>query len=355
MGANGAIAGQGSPARHGALLALLAALLFGVSTPLVQLFGTGMGSFSTACLLYAGAAITGTLVQRPVDREAGVRRSDALRLVAVAVFGAVLGPVALVWGLQHTSATSASLMLTLEAVFTALLARLWYGEVMDRRVLAGMLLLTLGAIILVLDRASQGIGQLAGILAVAIATGAWAMDNTLSRALAARDPGQVVSIKSGLGVAATLLLALGFAEQLPGVLPALGLVCVGAAGYGASLRLYLLAQRSFGAARTGSVFAFAPIAGAIAALLMGDRSGSVWLIAGAGLMITGILLHLTEYHSHVHDHQAIEHEHAHSHDDGHHTHTHDPMPAGPHNHPHRHDPLRHSHPHVPDEHHSHVH
>src|SRR5450755_1677037 len=143
MGANGAIAGQGSPARHGALLALLAALPFGVSTPLVQLFGTGMGSFSTACLLYAGAAITGILVQRPVDREAGVRHSDALRLVAVAVFGAVLGPVALVWGLQHTSATSASLMLTLEAVFTALLARLWYGEVMDRRVLAGMLLLTL--------------------------------------------------------------------------------------------------------------------------------------------------------------------------------------------------------------------
>jgi drug/metabolite transporter (DMT)-like permease len=355
MNVNGAIAGRGSPARQGALLALLAALLFGVSTPLVQRFGVGIGSFSTACLLYAGAAITGILVRQPVGREARVRRSDAPRLLAVAAFGAVLGPVALVWGLQHTSATSASLMLTLEAVFTALLARLWYGEVMDRRVLAGMLLLTLGAVVLVLDRAAQGVGQLVGILAVAIATGAWAMDNTLSRALAARDPGQVVSLKSGLGAAATLLLALGFAEHLPDFLPAIGLVCVGATGYGLSLRLYLLAQRSFGAARTGSVFAFAPFAGAITALLLGDRSGSVWLVAGAGLMITGILLHLTEYHSHAHDHQAIEHEHAHTHDDGHHTHTHDPMPAGPHNHRHRHEPMRHSHPHVPDEHHRHEH
>lgn len=355
MNVNGAIAGRGSPARQGALLALLAALLFGVSTPLVQRFGVGIGSFSTACLLYAGAAITGILVRQPVGREARVRRNDAPRLLAVAAFGAVLGPVALVWGLQHTSATSASLMLTLEAVFTALLARLWYGEVMDRRVLAGMLLLTLGAVVLVLDRAAQGVGQLVGILAVAIATGAWAMDNTLSRALAARDPGQVVSLKSGLGAAATLLLALGFAEHLPDFLPAIGLVCVGATGYGLSLRLYLLAQRSFGAARTGSVFAFAPFAGAITALLLGDRSGSVWLVAGAGLMITGILLHLTEYHSHAHDHQAIEHEHAHTHDDGHHTHTHDPMPAGPHNHRHRHEPMRHSHPHVPDEHHRHEH
>ena len=36
--------------------------------------------------------------------------------------GAVIGPVALAWDLQHTSGSSASLMLTLEAVFTAVLA-----------------------------------------------------------------------------------------------------------------------------------------------------------------------------------------------------------------------------------------
>jgi drug/metabolite transporter (DMT)-like permease len=355
MGANGDFATGESPARHGALVALSAALLFGVSTPLVQRFGAGIGSLTTACLLYAGAAICGALLQQPPDREAAVRRSDFPRLVAVAFFGAGIGPVALAWGLQHTSAASASLMLALEAVFTAMLARICYREVMNRGVLAGMLLLTLGAMVLILDRAAIGGGQLAGILAVTAATGAWAMDNTLSRALSARDPGQVVLIKSGLGAAATALLAACLAEHLPAPLPALGLLCVGATGYGLSLRLYLLAQRSFGAARTGSVFAFAPFAGAIAAFLLGDRGGSVWLVAGAGLMISGIVLHLTEYHSHAHEHGEIEHEHAHRHDDGHHTHAHDPMPSGPHNHRHRHLPHRHSHPHVPDEHHTHDH
>jgi drug/metabolite transporter (DMT)-like permease len=355
MGAKGAIDSGGSPARHGALIALSAALLFGVSTPLVQRFGDGIGAFTTAALLYAGAAISGVLLQQPPGREARVRRGDVLRLLAVAAFGAVLGPVALVWGLQHTSASSASLMLTLEAVFTAMLASVWYREVMDRRVLTGMLLLTLGAMVLILDRAALGRGQLAGILAVTAATAAWAMDNTLSRALAARDPGQVVLVKSSLGAAATLILAAGFAEHLPPLLPALGLACVGATGYGLSLRLYLLAQRSFGAARTGSVFAFAPFAGAAFAIALGDRSGSVWMLAGAALMISGIVLHLTEYHSHAHDHEEIEHEHAHRHDDGHHTHAHASMPAGPHNHRHRHLPIRHSHPHVPDEHHRHRH
>lgn len=355
MGANGAFASKGSPAQRGALIALSAALLFGLSTPLVQRFGAGIGSFTTACLLYAGAAISGALLRQPPSREAAVRRGDAARLFAVALFGAVIGPVALAWGLQHTSAASASLMLTLEAVFTAMLAWLWYRETMDRRVLTGMLLLTLGAMVLILDRATYGRGQLLGILAIVAATLAWAMDNALSRALAARDPSQVVLVKSSIGAAATLIIAACLPEHPPALWPAFALLCVGATGYGLSLRLYLLAQRSFGAARTGSVFAFAPFAGAIAAVALGDRSGSAWMITGAGLMITGIVLHLTEYHSHVHEHEELDHEHAHTHDDGHHNHAHNPMPAGSHNHRHRHVRQQHAHPHVPDAHHQHDH
>src|SRR6478672_13045384 len=121
------------PAVRGGSIALLAAVLFGISTPLVQRFGAGVGSLSTAALLYAGAALAGALLRRPVEREARVRRADAPRLLAMALCGAAVGPVALAWGLQRTSAAGASLMLTLEAVFTAVLARLWYHEVLDRR------------------------------------------------------------------------------------------------------------------------------------------------------------------------------------------------------------------------------
>ena len=60
--------------------------------------------------------------------------SDWSRLFAEAAFGAVLGPVALAWGLECTSGTSASLILTLEALFTAALAWRLYWETMDRRV-----------------------------------------------------------------------------------------------------------------------------------------------------------------------------------------------------------------------------
>ena len=343
------------PALRGGLLALLAATLFGVSTPLLQRAGAGVGALSTAALLYAGAAVVGALSRRPAHREARLQRSDLPRLLAMAAFGAVIGPVALAWGLQRTSGTSASLMLTLEALFTAVLAWRLYHETMDRRVWAAMALLLAGAIVLVLDQQRGGGTQLWGLLAVAVATAAWGVDNTLSRGLAERDPSQVVMAKGTLGAGATALLALSLAEPLPSPAAALGLFAIGATGYGLSLRFYLLAQRAFGAARTGSVFAFAPFIGAALALVLGDRSGSGWMAVGSALMLAGVVLHLAESHGHEHKHEATEHEHAHRHDDGHHDHRHEPMPEGAHSHRHRHEPLRHVHAHVPDAHHGHRH
>jgi drug/metabolite transporter (DMT)-like permease len=343
------------PALRGGLLALLAATLFGISTPLVQRFGVGLGPFSTAALLYAGAAAVGLLSRRPRGREARLQRTDLPRLLAIAGLGAMVGPVALAWGLQHTSGTSASLMLTLEALFTAVLARRLYHETMDARVWTAMALLLAGGVVLVLDQGRSGGAQLWGLLAVLLATAAWGVDNTLSRALAERDPGQVVMAKALLGAAATSGLATALGEPLPSALAAMALLAIGATGYGLSLRLYLLAQRAFGAARTGSVFAFAPFIGAALAVALGDRSASGLMALGSALMLAGVVLHLAESHGHLHQHEPLVHEHAHRHDDGHHAHAHDPMPAGEHSHPHRHDAMQHAHAHVPDAHHTHRH
>jgi len=243
----------------------------------------------------------------------------------------------------------------LEALFTAVLAWRLYRETMDGRVWTAMLLLLAGGAVLVLDQGRGGGAQLWGLLAVLLATAAWGVDNTLSRALAERDPGQVVMLKAALGACATTLLAVVFGEALPGALAALALLAIGATGYGLSLRFYLLAQRAFGAARTGSVFAFAPFIGAAFAVLLGDRSAGWMMALGSLLMLAGVLLHLAESHDHEHVHEAMEHEHAHRHDDGHHDHAHDPMPAAEHSHMHRHHPTRHVHHHVPDAHHLHRH
>jgi drug/metabolite transporter (DMT)-like permease len=344
-----------NPVVKGGLLALLAAALFGLSTPFVQTWGKGVGPFTTAALLYVGAALVAAFMRKPTEREAQLQRTDARRLLAMELFGAVIGPVALAWGLQHTSGVSASLMLTLEAVFTALLAWRLYGETVDRRVVFAMGALLAGGVVLALEQGFQGGVQLMGLLAVMAATVAWGIDNTLSRGVADRDPGQVVLAKSVLGCVATGVAAWLSAESMPAWLPCAMLLAIGASGYGLSLRFYLLAQRTFGAARTGSVFAFAPFIGAVAAFGLGERDVTPYLALVGVLILAGVVLHLSASHVHEHTHEALEHEHAHRHDDWHHTHSHTPMPTGPHSHWHRHDPLTHTHAHVPDIHHGHTH
>lgn len=346
---------------RGVGFALLAALLFGASTPFVQRFGVGLGPWLTAALLYLGAAVTGlgpfaTLLFRAQSgAEAPLHRRNIPRLLGVALSGAVIGPAALAWGLQRTSAMSASLMLALEAMFTVVLGVAIYRESMDRRVIAAVGLLLVGGILLVVERSGQGPAQMLGLLAVLLATFAWAIDNTLSRALADVDPSAVVLGKGMIGASCSLLVALGSGETLGQWPQMIALCVVGALGYGSSLRFYLLAQRTFGAARTGSVFAVAPFIGALVAFLLGERGFSLWLGAASILMFIGIYLHTTERHSHLHPHEGLDHEHAHRHDDGHHTHMHEAMPERAHSHGHRHEPLVHDHDHMPDIHHSHLH
>jgi drug/metabolite transporter (DMT)-like permease len=343
------------PAARGAFLALLAALLFGASTPLVQRVGIGVSAWVTAAMLYTGAAVAGLLLRSGTYKEAALRRRHWPRLLLMALCGAVIGPVALAWGLQRTSGMSASLMLTLEAVFTVLLSCLLYREHIGRRVGLAIALLTLGGGLLVFDRTGNGPTQVIGLLAVMGATVSWAVDNTLSRALADLDPGGVVLGKAAVGAACSFLIAAATGETDLSLSAGVDLFLIGVTGYGLSLRFYFLAQRALGAARTGSVFATAPFIGAVIAFGLGERGLSPWLLGGAALMAAGVVLHISERHEHQHGHEALEHEHAHNHDDGHHTHSHAQLPAGAHSHWHTHEPVTHSHAHTPDLHHVHKH
>ena len=348
--------GHARPITIGVTLAIAAAIAFGVTTPIVAWAGRDLGPFSTAALLYAGAAIA-SLGARAFTKssQAPLRRSDLGRVLVVALIGGAIAPTLLAWGLQRSGATLGALLLNLEAVFTVLLARAVYREPIGPRVAVAVLAMVLGGGALTLD-ASQGTNWgLLGVLAVAAATAAWATDNTLTRPLAERDPLDVVTAKGGIGAAITGAIAIAFGEPSPSVVPVIALLACGATGYGLSLRLYLLAQRRIGAGRTGSVFALAPFIGAGLAYAIGDRHPSSWTFAAVALFVLGVYLHATERHAHGHVHHVTDHDHVHSHDDGHHTHLHEPPIAGSHAHPHRHDRIEHDHEHAPDVHHDHSH
>ncbi len=344
-----------SPIATGVLFATVAALAFGVTTPVVAWAGRDLGPFSTAALLYGGAAVTALLLRSfSVSRDAPLRRSDGPRVLAVAIAGGALAPTLLAWGLQRAGATVGALLLNLEAVFTVLLARAFFREPIGPRVAIAVGAMAAGGAALTLDASSSPSWGLIGVAAVAAATVAWAADNTLTRPLAERAPLDVVAAKGGLGAMFTGTAALIAGEPRPSLTAAAVLLACGATGYGLSLRFYLLAQRQIGAGRTGSVFALAPFVGAAIAFALGDRAGGAWTAVAAGLFATGVWLHVSERHAHRHTHEPLEHDHLHRHDE-HHRHDHDPPFVGAHAHPHRHERLEHDHEHAPDVHHDHRH
>lgn len=352
-----------TPISRAVWLALASAVAFGATTPALKVLAHTADPAPVAALLYGGAsaaalamtAVTGA------SRSARVSAQWWPRLAAVALFGAVLAPMALAAGLSRCQALTASLLLNLEAVFTVALGALVWREPVGRTVLAASAAITAGGALVAADGgASSGANVLStttwvGPLAIVGATLGWALDNTLSRPLADLDPARVVAAKGGAGAAASTGLALATGASWPDPAHAVGIVVCGAIGFGASLGLYLRAQRVLGSARTGSVFAVAPFLGALGAwLVLGEAPGG-WLTAvGAAAMAGGVWLHLGEDHDHPHEHEPITHDHEHTHDDDHHDdHVHDPPVVGAHSHVHTHAARTHAHPHGEDLHHRH--
>lgn len=342
-----------NPMRTGGVLALLAAVTFGATLPAVRILGKDVGPASTAALLYLGAAIATIRVR---DSTGASLSRRAGRLMISAFFGAFLAPSLLAWGLQHANGTSASLLLNLEAPFTALFAWWAYREQLGSRALLGLVMTLAGAGTLMFHGKSAGETSILGLAAILGATVSWGLDNTAARPLADQDPNAVIRWKALLGVGFGVIAAFARAERLPTLAAAGGLIVCGGTGYGFSLRLYLMAQRRIGAGRTASIFAVAPFFGAAVAFsVSGEGVSAPTMILAFPLLAVGTYLHLTERHGHRHGHPPEEHSHAHRHDDGHHHHSHQPPVSGEHVHLHHHDALTHEHPHGPDTHHRHSH
>ncbi|WP_430388917.1 DMT family transporter [Dyella sp. 20L07] len=341
------------------LAALAAALLFGASTPFAKQLTGNISPFLLAGLLYLGSGIGLSIVRILRDRSL---RLPAMPLsewswwLGAVIFGGVLGPLLLMVGLTQTSAATASMLLNLEAVLTAVLAWVVFKENADRRIIAGMLLIVAGGVLLSWSGSGGSSGSWHGPIAIAGACLAWAIDNNLTRKVSANDALFIASSKGWVAGLINLSLGLALGAGMPAWTQVAPAVLIGFLGYGVSLVLFVLALRGLGSARTGAYFSTAPFIGAAIAIVVFGEHASLAFWMSTALMTAGVWLHLTERHEHEHTHEALYHSHRHVHDE-HHQHQHDFDWDGsePHTHPHQHVPITHRHPHFPDIHHRHRH
>jgi drug/metabolite transporter (DMT)-like permease len=340
--------------------ALGAAVLFGLSTPLAKELVGEVPPLLLAGLLYLGSGL-GLLsllgIRVVAGRQAGItwpRGADLGWLLGAILAGGAIGPSLLLFGLRQTDAASASLILNLEGVFTALLAWFVFKENFDRRIAWGMAAIVAGGVVLSAGPALRAQGVV-GPVAIAAACLAWGIDNNLTRKVSIHDAMLIACLKGlvagGMGVA----LALASGAAMPARVIVLEAGLLGFVGYGLSLTLFVVALRGLGTARTGAYFSMAPFLGAAFAVALGAPFTVPLLVAGV-LMGVGVWLHLTEHHEHIHTHTPMKHEHPHVHDEHHrHRHASGEDVGEPHSHEHVHEPIRHAHAHYPDVHHRHEH
>jgi drug/metabolite transporter (DMT)-like permease len=335
-------------------IALLSAALFGAATPASKLLLGALDPLQLAGLLYLGAAL-GVL---PALRRAGSlavprERAGRWRLLGAVVFGGLLGPALLLFGLARASAGSVALWLNLELAATAVLGALLFRDRLETTGWLGAALAVAAGVGLSLGDGQAGAG--AGLL-VAAACVCWALDNHWTALLDGMPAAATTFWKGAVAGSANLALGLGLAplEAPPALLVAA--LATGALSYGASIVLSVTAAHALGATRTQVLFATAPLFGlGLATLWLGEPLHAVHLAAAAALALSAALV-LRDRHTHAHVHEAIAHVHRHRHDDGHHLHGHpDSDEANVHAHWHVHEPLAHAHPHWPDLHHRHRH
>src|SRR5256886_381557 len=174
--------------RRAIAYALLSAALFGASTPFAKLLVGSVAPLALAGLLYLGSGIglAAWLVVRKARTSPNLAPRDLPWLAGAIAAGGIVGPALLMYRLARTDAASPSLLLHLEAVFTAAMAWIVFRENVDRRVFTGMLAIVAGGVVLSWERLPKASGAL-GPLLVAGACFAWALDNNLTRRVSGGD------------------------------------------------------------------------------------------------------------------------------------------------------------------------
>lgn len=341
------------------LMAIVAAALYGISSPMSKLLLVEIPPALMAALLYLGAGLGMMMVNiikvlsKKEQIEAKMTKKELPYIIGMVVLD-IMAAVFLMLGLTMTTSANASLLNNFEIVATSLIALFIFKEAIGKRMWIAIALITLSSIILSVEDFSSLTFSI-GSFFVIVACISWGFENNCTRMLSMKDPLQIVVIKgfgSGIG---SLIISLALKEYSSNILYIFLALILGFVAYGLSIFFYIFAQRELGAARTSAYYAAAPFMGVLISwLVLQERITGSFLIAII-IMLIGAYFAVSENHKHSHIHVKEVHEHKHNHDDNHHNHTHETEVLGEHCHEHTHEKMEHKHAHMPDLHHRHTH
>ncbi len=292
---------------QGYINALLAALLFGISTTLNKLVLKDTSPLLAAGLIYLSAGILLYIIRfTPFSKnllerfkikfeEKKLSKNDWTYLFAIAIFGAAIGPFLFLKGLSLSNATNASLLINMEVLFTIIIAFLFLKEEAKLKDHIAILIIFISAIAINTNLSFSGISlsqNISGNLLIITATLFWALDNSLSKKLSVEnDVIKVASYKSLIGGSLVLLMALISGNSFNIELATIPyILIVGFFSIGLSLVLFLSSLRLIGSMRTIVIFSTASLFGVVFAFIFLKEPVTLVQVASGIFMILGVYI-----------------------------------------------------------------
>jgi drug/metabolite transporter (DMT)-like permease len=188
---------------------LICVVLWATAFPGIRAGLHGYSAFHLVVFRYGVAALALAVIAL-FRRPAPLRRNDILRVAALGILGFSLYPLALTYGELTISAGTASVLVNLSPVFTALFAAGFLRERLSALSWCGIALAFAGAAVIAL-RGDHSLSLSAGALAVLLAAMTQGAQFVLSKSLVKRyDPLTLTMYSVWFGTAADLLLSRGF-------------------------------------------------------------------------------------------------------------------------------------------------
>lgn len=262
--------------------ALLAAVLFAISTPLSKKLMENIPPTFMAAFLYLGAGVGVGIMYifnyKKEDKSLKLDKSDFKYTIAMIGLD-ILAPLLLMLGIKLGSASNASLLENFEIVATSLIALIIFKEKVSSRLWIAIFFIIISSFILTFDDKTS-LDFSIGSIFVLLATISWGLENNCTKKISEKSTYQIVTLKgifSGLG---SLFIGLLLKEKIINYKYIFLAMILGFVAYGLSIFLYVRAQRDLGASKTSAYYSVAPFVGAFLAFLInGERPDEKFLLA----------------------------------------------------------------------------
>jgi len=279
------------------ILLIISAVLYGSISTIAKPSLNTIHPILLSSLIYLIVGIFLTIIIK-ITKDIGNVTTNSLKLIFLtSVCGAVIGPILFFYGLKLTDASTSSLLINAEFLFSILFAVFILKEKPGRASYIGIVFIFVGLIILNLKIDDFDFIQnnhFIGNMLILGATVFWALDNNISKIILQKETPiiRIIQLKSLFGGFISLLIVFLFGVsftvsiyQIPNLL----LLSLG--GFAGSLFLFLKGMKEIGTIKSVMIFSTSSIFGVIFAVIFLKESIELWRLGLSLLtMIFGIYL-----------------------------------------------------------------